>query len=450
MADFEEYKRRVEAQDPFATFVNFRDLSVLDTRIKPHRFYRSATPSTLTSEDVVVLLEQLGVKTIIDLRDRSEAEHDPGDRLVQHCFGIAPQAHEVIVDRLEALDDPQTFQAHLEGLEVAPMDKPHEHHHHLPHLRHLRHLRHGSKSHGHEDVESSADPSGPVLDQETPAEQARVVRATYHHTPEARQPIEELAHGDWAASRESSPSSPTDSPDDIEEVDLQLCHDLDERTRAESPQQVHNEAMRVQNEFGTKARLKYFLPLAERSVMTRALLSEVTWYDKLYVGAKYTLGLAVNSEYKEEAKNHMITKFNDMGLIGLNRIILKYSRHMLCRGLKIVATQAHHPVLVHCFHGKDRTGLLVALVLSILKVPRESIIMDYHYSERFGSSEQGRAHFAKVPQLNADTWCLAPTEVMRQTLDHLDQEYDGIEAYCDKIGFNDHWRARLRSALCDE
>jgi hypothetical protein len=29
---------------------------------------------------------------------------------------------------------------------------------------------------------------------------------------------------------------------------------------------------------------------------------------------------------------------------------------MICRGLKIIATKSHLPVLIHCFHGKDRTG----------------------------------------------------------------------------------------------
>src|SRR5215207_9166898 len=41
-----------------------------------------------------------------------------------------------------------------------------------------------------------------------------------------------------------------------------------------------------------------------------------------------------------------------------------------------------YPLLFHCSAGKDRTGVLAALVLSILHVDDESIVADYALSRR--------------------------------------------------------------------
>jgi protein-tyrosine phosphatase len=45
-----------------------------------------------------------------------------------------------------------------------------------------------------------------------------------------------------------------------------------------------------------------------------------------------------------------------------------------------VLAPANHPVLFHCAAGKDRTGLVAALVLSVLGVPEEEVVADYALS----------------------------------------------------------------------
>ncbi|MGC0414641.1 tyrosine-protein phosphatase [Embleya sp. AB8] len=58
------------------------------------------------------------------------------------------------------------------------------------------------------------------------------------------------------------------------------------------------------------------------------------------------------------------------------------------RSLEILAGDGGVPALVHCTAGKDRTGILVALLLSVAGVEREAIIADYtetqtHLDEMF-------------------------------------------------------------------
>ena len=45
------------------------------------------------------------------------------------------------------------------------------------------------------------------------------------------------------------------------------------------------------------------------------------------------------------------------------------------------------PALVHCTAGKDRTGIVIALLLSVLGVPDEAIARDYHATDHFLSGE---------------------------------------------------------------
>ncbi|GCD96425.1 tyrosine-protein phosphatase [Embleya hyalina] len=51
------------------------------------------------------------------------------------------------------------------------------------------------------------------------------------------------------------------------------------------------------------------------------------------------------------------------------------------RSLEVLAGDGGVPALVHCTAGKDRTGILVALLLSVAGVEREAIIADYTETE---------------------------------------------------------------------
>jgi protein-tyrosine phosphatase len=93
------------------------------------------------------------------------------------------------------------------------------------------------------------------------------------------------------------------------------------------------------------------------------------------------------------------------------------------------------PALVHCQVGKDRTGLLVALLLGLLDVPREAIYADYIAS-------------------NAGLGSLAHTdvhaEVLAWTLEGLDERYGSPRGYLDAHGLRPETVETLRAALLEE
>ena len=53
------------------------------------------------------------------------------------------------------------------------------------------------------------------------------------------------------------------------------------------------------------------------------------------------------------------------------------------------------PMLVHCTAGKDRTGVVVALFLDLLAVPRPVIMEDYRKSDIFGQNLRVSGHLKR-------------------------------------------------------
>ena len=57
------------------------------------------------------------------------------------------------------------------------------------------------------------------------------------------------------------------------------------------------------------------------------------------------------------------------------RSILCYLLHFVA--LKLLSEPENVPAMINCAHGKDRTGIVSAIVMSLLKVPREYIVSEY-------------------------------------------------------------------------
>lgn len=61
--------------------------------------------------------------------------------------------------------------------------------------------------------------------------------------------------------------------------------------------------------------------------------------------------------------------------------VLEYTKGAVVDIMRVVSDGDNLPVLIHCAHGKDRTGLIIALILSVLGVDDEVIAEDYAKSE---------------------------------------------------------------------
>ncbi len=109
--------------------------------------------------------------------------------------------------------------------------------------------------------------------------------------------------------------------------------------------------------------------------------------------------------------------------------------------------------LVHCAAGKDRTGTVVALALTLAGVDREAVVADYvASSERVEGvvarllSSQTYAHNLRGRPISSH---LSRPEAMTTFLDHIEQNYDGVEALLARMGWTDEDTAQLRAKLRD-
>jgi protein tyrosine/serine phosphatase len=109
------------------------------------------------------------------------------------------------------------------------------------------------------------------------------------------------------------------------------------------------------------------------------------------------------------------------------------------------------PALVHCAIGKDRTGVLVALVLDAAGVDREAIVADYALShdslqairERLADSAAFEALAQQVPAFVFE----ARPATMARFLDQLHARWGGAAGYFTTHGVADDALDRWRSTL---
>jgi protein-tyrosine phosphatase len=94
------------------------------------------------------------------------------------------------------------------------------------------------------------------------------------------------------------------------------------------------------------------------------------------------------------------------------------------------AAESDTPLVFHCASGKDRTGLLAALILGLLGVPDETIIEDFTLTEL--AAPAFLADWKALNNGRTPTWpgfAKTPPAVMSLFLSSLTDHYGGIEGY---------------------
>lgn len=141
----------------------------------------------------------------------------------------------------------------------------------------------------------------------------------------------------------------------------------------------------------------------------------------------------------------------DADLAAIYRYMVDSCGTGLLRALQAVARAPEGAALIHCSAGKDRTGIVTALALGAVGVPREYVVADYILTtvamerlrpQLLGSSAMPPEARAHVEKLLAST-----PELINDLLDYLDAQYGGVDAYLTQIGFSTADRDLLRARL---
>lgn len=147
-------------------------------------------------------------------------------------------------------------------------------------------------------------------------------------------------------------------------------------------------------------------------------------------------------------------KANNYLLPEIYRAMLDQAQTEIAETISILAEPGAFPALVRCTAGKDRTGIIIALLLRVAGVPDDTIVYDYALSQKSMETEE----FINFQQAHilarGNDWdhyrqnfLISPAEFMRDALAHIDNGYGSACGYLQQIGIDVVTMNHLRQTL---
>ncbi|KAJ2083430.1 hypothetical protein H4R24_000809 [Coemansia sp. RSA 988] len=123
------------------------------------------------------------------------------------------------------------------------------------------------------------------------------------------------------------------------------------------------------------------------------------------------------------------------GLAGSYEDYVDYCKEEFAAVLRIFADPCAYPILFHCQHGKDRTGIVAMLLMGILDVDDYVIAEDYAQSEKNLAPVRKRMEMLDMGAVGLPpSFCDSPAPVMLSLLHHIRSNYGSIRGYLRSAG----------------
>jgi protein-tyrosine phosphatase len=146
----------------------------------------------------------------------------------------------------------------------------------------------------------------------------------------------------------------------------------------------------------------------------------------------HNIPFVTNDENTEKGPERFL-QFSNMGEVYLDFVRHpEYGRHIV-EALEIIARPEKHPLVFHCAAGKDRTGILTAILFGVLDIPDWTIVEDYALTEPYMKELKARLdrdpNFTTESQNLPDYMWEAAEESMSLFLSTLKREYGSARGY---------------------
>lgn len=132
-------------------------------------------------------------------------------------------------------------------------------------------------------------------------------------------------------------------------------------------------------------------------------------------------------------------------------VTLELSRANIGRALSAIANAQPGGIVVHCHAGKERTGVIAALLLALCGVPDSVIAEDYVASDRYLQSLYSEWAAAREQDPEERSRLLrgfaSRPEHMLVPLERVRSE-GGIETYLQRAGVTEGELTRVKERLC--
>ncbi|MCL4246921.1 MAG: tyrosine-protein phosphatase [Anaerolineae bacterium] len=117
---------------------------------------------------------------------------------------------------------------------------------------------------------------------------------------------------------------------------------------------------------------------------------------------------------------------------------------------RYLAMRSKEPLLFHCTAGKDRTGLVAAILLDLVEVTFDQIAADYALSKRLIEPMMDELRAGRPPMIDTGDYeklLDADPSAMLETLGYIQSVYGGSQRYLRCIGLTTDEIARLQALL---
>lgn len=168
----------------------------------------------------------------------------------------------------------------------------------------------------------------------------------------------------------------------------------------------------------------------------------------LMIYSRKVLGL-VASGYRTAAVKIIGSQvMKPRGLIGLAQDTLDCGAAEMRETFDLLAEDDTYPTVIHCTQGKDRTGLIVIMLLLLAGVvPLDAISRDYVKSEAELIPEL-EERMEEIRSIGLDeNYAKCPPGFAEKIKEYLDTKYGGVEGYLLSIGVSKEKQEKIRKRL---
>lgn len=137
----------------------------------------------------------------------------------------------------------------------------------------------------------------------------------------------------------------------------------------------------------------------------------------------------------------------DLPLAQIYEGIVDNNKKSIAKVLNTIADAKDGIVIYNCFFGKDRTGILTMLLLSIAGVSKEDIIADYQQTYTY-IKPYIQTHSDILWDTNSEKHYSLP-ETMEEVVDNIVKKYGSVIDYIKSAGVSDVSIEKIRKRLCE-
>lgn len=207
------------------------------------------------------------------------------------------------------------------------------------------------------------------------------------------------------------------------------------------------------NRFTDEIRIRSVIDLRDAKSGENLETGEIKNLDIQHFSIPLNIISGGNKQYDDEEETQIFKGFTNCGEIYLYRLNDKDFGQQLIQVLEIIANPDNLPLVFHCSAGKDRSGVIAAMVLGILGVDDSDIVDDYAqtglHMDKIIHRWNKEPVFAEIMSNLQPYQLEAVPESMETILSGIYREYGSTRQYLLTNGAEETLFTRLEKALLE-